>query len=292
MIRYDIDPDDLHARVERHAPGWLARAQIRTDTFRASRKYEEPSSIWSTVKPVFIELQGDGKCCFCERQFESGNLGRHELDLEHFRPKGNIKEWPCPQSLIVDGVTLTTPPAAGTGYYLLSYHLLNYAVACKACNSGLKKDYFPVAGPYDPAGDDPRQLTTERPWLLYPIGRLDVDPEDVITFHGFLPQSTSADPVLRLRGLVTITFFGLDDVIGRKNLMLDRARTILLLYYELVRVEDQWDANTAAFVDELLAPTARHANCARSFVRLFRSNRTQAIEVADRVKRFLLSRSL
>ncbi len=94
------------------------------------------------MKPVFIELQGDGKCCFCERQFESGILGRHELDLEHFRPKGNIKEWPCPQSLIVDGVTLTTPPAAGTGYYLLSYHLLNYAVACKACNSGLKKDYF------------------------------------------------------------------------------------------------------------------------------------------------------
>ena len=163
MIRYDIDPDDLHARVERHAPGWLARAQIRTDTFRASRKYEETSSIWSTVKPVFIELQGDGKCCFCERQFESGNLGRHELDLEHFRPKGNIKEWLDAVPPILDrrrrapvpSNTLTTPPAAGTGYYLLSYHLLNYAVACKACNSGLKKDYFPVAGPYDPAGDDP-----------------------------------------------------------------------------------------------------------------------------------------
>ena len=78
-------------------------------------------------------------------------------------------------------------------------------------------------------------------------------------------------------------------MIGRKNLTWTERR--LLLYYELVRVEDQWDANTAAFVDELLAPTARH-DCARSFVRLFRSNRTQAIEVADRVKKFLLSRSL
>ena len=129
-------------------------------------------------------------------------------------------------------------------------------------------------------------MTSERPWLLYPIGRLDVDPEDVIT----LPWVSChrAHRPTRFCGcdrlVWTITFFGLDDVIGRKNLMLDRARTILLclLYYELVRVEDQWDANNAPhFIDELLAPTARHANCARSFVRLFRSNR----DTGDRGRR-------
>ena len=166
-----------------------------------------------------MELQGDGKCCFCERKFESGNLGRYELDIEHFRPKGSIGNWPCPQSLIDDGVTLTTPPEANNGYYLLSYNLLNYAVACKPCNSGLKKRYFPIAGAYDADGDDPTEMTAEQPWLIYPIGSLDVDPEDVITFHGFLPQSNAAHPFLMLRGLVTIAFFGLDDVIGRKNLM-------------------------------------------------------------------------
>ena len=119
-----------------------------------------------------MSVQGDGKCCFCERKFESGDLGRHELDIEHFRPKGNIRSWPCRQSLVDDGVTLTTPPDANNGYYLLSYNLLNYAVACKAYNSGLKKDYFPIAGRYDPNGDDPREMTAERPWLIYPIGRL------------------------------------------------------------------------------------------------------------------------
>jgi hypothetical protein len=217
VIRYDIDPDDLQARVERHAPGWTARAQTRTDAFRQRRRYEEGTSIWSEAKPVFMELQGDGKCCFCERKFESGNLGRYELDIEHFRPKGNVRNWPCPQSLIDDGVTLTSPPDANNGYYLLSYNLLNYAVACKACNSGLKKAYFPIAGAYDTDGDDPREMTAEQPWLLYPIGRLDVDPEDVITFDGFLPQSNAADHLLQLRGLVTIEFFRLDDVIGRKS---------------------------------------------------------------------------
>ena len=121
---------------------------------------------------------------------------------------------------------------------------------------------------------------------------MDVDPEDVITFDGFLPRSSAAEPVLRLRGLVTITFFGLDDVIGRKNLMLDRAFRILLLYYQLVQVEEHEDAAAARLVDEMLGATAPHANCARSFARLFGSDRTRATEVAENVHTFLQSRSL
>ena len=292
MIRYDVDPDELQARVEQHAPGWTARAQTRTEAFRERRRYEEATSIWSEVKPVFMELQGDGKCCFCERKFESGNLGRYELDIEHFRPKGSIGNWPCPQSLIDDGVTLTTPPEANNGYYLLSYNLLNYAVACKPCNSGLKKRYFPIAGAYDANGDDPTEMTAEQPWLIYPIGSLDVDPEDVITFHGFLPQSNAAHPFLMLRGLVTIAFFGLDDVIGRKNLMRERAMTILLLYSQLVHIEEREDTAAARLVDRMLASTASHANCARSFARVFRGDRTRATEIAERVRTFLNSGSL
>ena len=137
MIRYDIDPEDLRARVERHRPGWIDRADARTDTFRQAGGYRERQSIWSEVKPVFMSLQGN-KCCFCERKFESGELGRHELDVEHFRPKKNVKRYRLPRSLITEGISLTPPPAANTGYYLLAYHLLNYAAACKACNSGLK----------------------------------------------------------------------------------------------------------------------------------------------------------
>ena len=292
MIRYDIDADGLRALIEQLVPGWIARAQARTETFRDRGRYEEQNPIWSEIKPVFMRVQGNGKCCFCERKFESGDLGRYELDVEHFRPKGNIRPWSCPQSLIGDGVTLTTPPDANNGYYLLSYSFLNYAVACKACNSGLKKDCFPIAGAYDPLGDDPRTMAAERPWLVYPIGHLDVNPEDVITFEGFLPQSSAVDPILRLRGLVTITFFGLDDVIRRKNLMLERAMIVRLLYYELIQVTDQGNRNAAALVDEMQAPTAPHANCARSFARLFHSDRARATVVAESLRTFLQSRSL
>ena len=136
--------EELRAWVGQDVPGWRARAKRRTEKFRCEKKYEENSSIWGEVKPVFMELQGGGKCCFCERKFEEGELGRYELDIEHFRPKGNVKE--CPPSRVGEGIRLTAPAEENNGYYLPAYRLLNYAVACKLCNSGLKKDYFPIAG--------------------------------------------------------------------------------------------------------------------------------------------------
>ena len=243
------------------------------------------------MKPVLMEVQGGAKCCFCERKFEEGRLGRQELDIEHFRPKGNVKKWRCPPELIDEGVKLTPTVVAGSGYHLLSYHLRNYAVACKSCNSGLKKDYFPIAGPYDLNGDDPTKIKKELPWLLYPIGRLDIDPEEAITFYGYLPQSKSTKPHMRLRGLVTISFFGLDDVFGRKTLLKDRAWVIIALHEFLVETEDEKDKQKAALVQDMLKSSSRHTNCARSFKRLFDADRTEAAIVADLAEKYFLSGS-
>ena len=149
------------SRMSRGA--WGARAKRRTEKFRCKKKYDEKSSIWSEVKPVFMELQGGGKCCFCERKFESGALGRHELDVEHFRPKGNVKE--CPRGRVGEGIRLTAPPGDRNGYYLLAYHLLNYAVACKSCNSGLKIAAQGSAG----ASPQPR---TAAVWLAATLRRM------------------------------------------------------------------------------------------------------------------------
>ena len=290
MIRYDVTLDALRGMVERRVPGWLANARHRTETFRAKGRYEEASSIWGQVKPIFMEIQG-AKCCFCERKFESGELGRHELDIEHFRPKKKVEKWECPQSLIDAGVWQTPLSDAGKGYHLLPYHLLNYAVACKPCNSGRKKEYFPISGRYDLDGEDPGAMDAEKPWLLYPVGCLDVDPEGVITFHGYLPQSKSEDPLLKLRGLVTIAFFSLDDVDLRKDLIRQRAEKIVLLHFMLAKAEDDGDERAGTLVGPMLASNAPHANCARSFARLFRSDRIRADKVADMASKFFKSRS-
>ena len=234
---------------------------------------------------MFMDVQGDGKCCFCERKFESGMLGRYELDIEHFRPKGKIKAWEVPLSLLDEGIPFTAPPAASHGYYLLAYHLSNLTVACKPCNSGLKKSCFPIGGTYDLHGDDPRQMGGEQPWLLYPIGDLDVDPEDVISFYGILPQSTSQ------RGLVTIIFFDLDNAIERKQLMKERAILIVCLCRQL-QMAQRSCAKATAFVEKACAETEPHTNCARSFVRLFQSDQAAAGRVADEAHEYFVSGSL
>ena len=290
MIRYAVTLEELRARVEQDVPGWGARAEKRTEKFRRKKKYDEESSIWSEVKPVFMQLQGEGKCCFCERKFESGELGRHELDIEHFRPKRNVKR--CPQCRVGEGIRLTAPAEGNDGYYLLAYHLLNYAVACKPCNSGLKKDYFPIAGDYHQRGEDPVEMRAERPWLFYPIGSGDVDPQDVLSFRGVFPRSEHTDPNLRQRGLATITFFGLDDVNARKNLLRERAIVIVVLRGQLAKATDQHDAAARALAESLLVSSSPHANCARSFTRLFREDRAKADAVAEEAENFLLSRSL
>ena len=134
-------------------------------------------------------------------------------------------------------------------------------------------------------------MDAEKPWLLYPVGCLDVDPEDVVTFHGYLPQSKSEDPFLKLRGLVTIAFFSLDDVNRRKNLILERAWKIVTLHFLLTMTEDGGNEGAGTLVDPMLASNAPHANCARSFARLFRSDRIRADKVADMASEFLKSRS-
>ena len=239
---------------------------------------------------MFMEIQGSAKCCFCEKKYENSKLGQYELDIEHFRPKGNVRLWNPGSSLAGNGFMLTAPDPARSGYYLLPYHLWNYVVACKPCNSGLKKDYFPISARYDLNGADPWNMKGEKPWLIYPIGRLDDDPEDAIDFYGYLPRSKATDRHLKLRGIVTIIFFSLDDAILRKELLKERALIIILLQV-LLRKAKNGDQDSAKEVNEMLKPTSRHTNCARSFKRLFDSDEVEAAKVAEVSEKFYFSGS-
>ncbi len=294
MIRYPISQADLEQRIEDFKPGWKARADARTTTFRSEHKYSEKSSIWSEVKPVYMTLQGESKCAYCERKMESVASGKGEQDVEHFRPKGNISPWVPPDSIDTNAIRITQVPADATGYYLLPYHLFNYAASCKPCNSKYKGDRFPIAGRYDQAGDDPDALSAEQPYLIYPIGDIDADPEDLISFNGVSPYASGSGARAIHRGLVTIAFFGLDDFDQRKNLLLERARVITLLYDKLV-ASDSGDAETAQragqFIAALTNPKAPHTNCARSFLRLYRADRNEAKAFNAAAEQLLISSS-
>ena len=106
------------AEIENHPnvrKGWLREAAKRTAQFKSDACYQEKSSIWSEVKPIYMRLQGDCKCAYCERKLESVTYGKGEQDVKHFRPKGNVCPWKLPAALKNTAVVLT-PVSSHTGY--------------------------------------------------------------------------------------------------------------------------------------------------------------------------------
>ncbi len=279
MIRYPITLADLEARVDAAVPGWRARAQARTAKFRRKKAYSESSSIWSEVKPVFMELQGN-KCGYCERKLAEGDNSSIEFDLEHYRPKSSVAAWP-------------DDPASGaaspSGYYLLAYDLRNYLASCKKCNSPYKSNYFPVASARQTSTADPVQLATEKPLLPHPIGDFDDDPETLITFDGAIPGPAKARGHASRRARVTIAFFSLAT---REELIRERAEIIRALYIAWedrnhpVARRRQAALTTINTVQSNKFP---HRNCARSFLALCESDPNLAADFFDSADAYIQS---
>lgn len=294
MIRYPVTLGELRRRITAIDASWHNEAAARTAAFRLAGEYNDDlpipatgggtkkaSAIWSIVKPVYMALQHD-KCAYCERQLSSEEWGRGEHDLEHYRPKKSAKPWKIPQSIEDDGFELTQPLSGSKdpGYHLLAYHLLNYCAACKTCNSGLKSNYFPIEGPRNSMGENPRQMRGEKALLLYPLSNVDPDPEGLIDFHGLSPRAKGTRGFKRRRALVTIEFFQLGSP-ARKELFRERARQLTAVYSFLVNKEtsgsDIWDLLIEVYRDS----KSPHSSCTRSFTRLFERDRAEADEIFD-----------
>jgi len=282
MIRYPLRPDVWRKQIEDVSAGWLTRAAERTEVFRAAGHFDERSSIWAQVKRVYMEAQGF-KCGFCERRLEKSQFGNVEHDVEHFRPKRSVKRWPSDTVRLERGIDFDFELGddSDPGYFLLPYHIENYLVSCKTCNSALKSTSFPVARPRQIDGESPRAMRDERPYLLYPIGTVDQhDPEDVIRFEGILPVPVASRGHRRRRAEVTIAFFALDS---REILLEERAETILALHVAMSSLDDPSGSTHAAatlLVERLVSPWSPHANCARSFHDLTLTDTPRAVAFA------------
>jgi hypothetical protein len=271
MIRYPMSLAEIEQRVDQELPRWRGQAQTRTETLIAKGKYEEDSSIWSQVKPIYMRLQHN-KCIYCERRLQGGPRGSIAHDLEHYRPKGSIRTWlvlyPFPTG------------ADGEGYYRLAYHLGNYAASCKECNSLLKSNFFPIAGSRVTGKDAPSDYASEDPFLCYPIGNVDEDPEELISFTISddgpiaIPKYTETQSPSRWRrASVMIRFFDLNG----SNLLEDRAFTLLAVW-ETFKNAQRGDVSSAATLDLFTSPRASHTSCARCFVAFCREVPWQEVE--------------
>jgi hypothetical protein len=94
MIRYaNGTREALEALVDAHKSDWRTNAATRTAAIVQAGAFAEKSSIWSEIKLVLMALQ-NFKCIFCERPLARKLAGAVEQDVEHFRPKSSVKEWP------------------------------------------------------------------------------------------------------------------------------------------------------------------------------------------------------
>jgi hypothetical protein len=295
MIRYRIAEQELLDRIEAAVPGWLQRAEQRTEEFVKAGKYEEASSIWSEVKAVYVDIQCD-KCIYCERQLASPELGGTiEHDLEHFRPKNGVQQWPTAEMAQTRNIDFDFPlgHAYSSGYYWLAYHSLNYSAACKKCNTPLKLNFFPIAGR---RGSDPRGLQSEKPYLIYPLGDWDDDPEDLIGFVGIVPVPKKTRGFGRQRAEVTIKFFELNaEDAGREELGRERARQLVALDDALAILELKPPAarkrTALGDIERLLRSSSPHASCVRSALALYKRDPQQAGDLFTAARTYLDSHS-
>lgn len=272
---------DLKELIRQESPTWLRRSRERTGGFVTAGAFDEASSIWSEVKVVYMRLQGDSKCAYCERKLESEYYGQIEQDVEHFRPKKKVVAWTVPVALDALGIAPAVVPA-NSGYYRLAYHPFNYCASCKPCNSALKGNYFPIEGAYNFNATSARAAKRERAFLVFPVGSWDEDPEQLIDFYGASPRALRPDGFRRSRALVTIEFLGLDDSIRRKNLYRERARILGALFPQLqirsgiLPADDETCRTAERLITGYTSAKAPHTNCARSYVRLYDSDRAAA----------------
>ena len=293
MIRYAFDQTWVEKEIEKIDNKWLGKAKIRTKASIENGFFKEKASIWSSVKPVYMMLQKN-KCIFCERQFEGAEYGRIEHDLEHFRPKGKVDVWPAAGS-DAPRYDFSTGDKFEAGYYWLAYNLHNYAAACKVCNSTFKKAFFPIGAsrvrlPVSEQ-DTPSsvELTHEKPLLCYPLGEIDDDPEDLITFRGTTAVPVHATGDKHERAKVIIDFFGLN---AREQLHRERASHICIFgpAFEKQIAGVATEAHLQ-IIQAITAPDLPHSACLKAFARLWVNDVPLAKQTYEQCLEYVVRRS-
>ena len=293
MIRIRIPKADLKQAIETHKPGWVADAETKTQKLEDDLTLKV-NNIWSPIKAVYTKLQ-NSKCIFCEKKIENQPI---EMDVEHFRPKNKVKRWPVPKWLKDgEGVHVAQPTRGSEpGYRLLAYNFLNYAAACKTCNSTQKSNYFPIAGSSRQTNSkDPSLMNGEKPYLIYPVSDLDDDPEYLIHFHGLSPQASQATGFGRKRALVTIELFLLDDEDQRGYLFKQRAGLVYILFKCLRQIDTgspQERTEGTRIAEHLTSPENEHTNCLRCFQKLYQRDFAEAETIAASAQDLWLTGSL
>jgi len=139
-----------------------------------------------------------------------------------------------------------------------------------------------VAGPrVTQMTSDPWDYANEKPYLIYPLGSIDDDPEALFHFQGIdpVPLNSTKDHHDHRRAVVTIGLFDLAE----ETLLLERAELIRNLFEDL-------EAGKETFINMCVNGMKSHTNCARSFVKLYRADPAVAARHYEKAVQYLKSK--
>ncbi len=142
----------------------LSYSRKSADYDSGARLFSFDSAIYAhaEVKETLLAMQ-HGKCAFCESKIEHISYG----DVEHFRPKGGVKQ-------------ASEAPLIRPGYYWLAYDWSNLLLSCQLCNQRHKGNLFPLADPAARARNHRADIDGESPMFIDPASDA---PETLLGFR-------------------------------------------------------------------------------------------------------------
>jgi hypothetical protein len=295
MINYRVDIKKLTDEISRLAPNnnarWWKKAFKQYVASCKSKKHDKTKEYWSDIKSAYINLQFS-KCIYCEKPLAIGKGENIDYDMEHYRPKGHVEQWPAALVLKRMGLRKAIVSGRTRGYPELAHHPMNYAASCKVCNSPNKQDYFPIAGLPSAHEIDIKKLNAwEKPLIPLPLGDWGDDPEQILDYEGFIcmPKQGTAPSTIR-RAKIIIDVFELNL---RPDLLLGRATKVGRVYECLEECRapnlatDAVQANR--WLNTELGDASSFAATARALVREYRRDRASARRLAILAKDYAVT---
>ena len=247
MIRIERPPEPpevLQTRGRRKTNENCNRYDGHANDYRnGSRKFEFDGAVYGheSVKSALLQAQF-GKCCYCESRFGATSYGA----VEHFRPKGAVRQGP-------------DQGREYPGYCWLAYAWGNLLVSCERCNTTHKRDLFPLGDDGARARSHHDDPNAERPLFVDPAAE---DPESHIRFRG------AAVVAATRRGQATI------EGVGLRRSDLEEARMERLGHLhclrQIVALEDRVAMEEVESarreLDEAISPRAKNCAMAREFL--------------------------
>lgn len=151
---------------------WQAKAsnalESACEEAEAGIKINFQPKVWSELKRWLLDNVFFGKCAYCESKTEVAGYAA----ADHYRPKGRVDGDPEHE-----------------GYHWVAYDWRNLVPCCDRCNTGAKRDRFPIAGRRvcnrKDASCTVELNSIELPFLLNPYDDGDGNPRKHLVFTEF-----------------------------------------------------------------------------------------------------------